>query len=191
MYTGCSGTLRNMCADTKTLAPAEPRDAEPREAEPGRLAWMLAMYTPRSFTCSAECHGRVVDFVQSWILGAHCSNSLPAGFTPTWEALVITFAAHPRRPHLDALWRASGGSEAVNGANNGANNGACGGGAPGGEACGDPWRCGWLAVMRAADFWDVPCLYWHMVYLCHERGPPRSPRQSPAFHGCHPRPTQP
>jgi hypothetical protein len=141
---------------------------------------MLATYTPRGFTCSAECHGRVVDFVQSWILGAHCSNSLPAGFTPTWEALVGTFAAHPRRPCLEALWRASGGGsgasgggEANNGAcdcgaNNEANNGACFG------ACGDPWRCGWLAVMRAADFWDVPCLYWHMVYLCHERGPPRS-----------------
>jgi len=150
MYTGCSGTLRHMCADTAL-----------KGADPSSLAWMLATYTPRGFTCSAECHGRVVDFVHSWASAG--GSDLPAGFTPTWEALVGTFAAHPRRAHLDALWRASCDGACDREANHEANP----------AANHDAWRCGWLAVMRAADFWDMPCLYWHMVYLCHERGPPR------------------
>jgi len=27
----------------------------------------------------------------------------------------------------------------------------------------------WAAVIEAADYWDIPCLYWHMVYTLIER----------------------
>jgi hypothetical protein len=158
-----------MCADTAGHTTGHTDDVKntAKHTEP-QLGWMLATYTPRRFTCSAECHERVIDFVHTWVTAGACD--LPADFSPTWEALVGTFAAHPLRRHLDALWRDSQGGAFSGGASS--DGGACGGGA----SC-HPWRCGWLAVMRAADFWDVPCLYWHMVYLCHERGPPgRSPR---------------
>lgn len=58
--------------------------------------------------------------------------------------MVKHYTRHPRRPALEDIWCDSVTSLAS-------------------------WRSNWLPLMRAADFWDIPCLYWHMVYLCHER----------------------
>ena len=108
---------------------------------------LVATYTPKT---GDEClDGFVVAFVTKWI--RTCSERCPR--TPrhgrmTWDVLLEVFAKplatsltlRWRRGILDSLWRASQSSSVY-----------------------------WFAVMRAADFWDMPCLYWHMVYLTHER----------------------
>lgn len=94
----------------------------------------------QSYTPSAP-QASVTDFVARWLEGP-CHSPHPTDVS--WEALLDAFSRDPRRAALDAVWRASVTSLAA-------------------------WHANWLALMRAADFWDIPCLYWHMVYLCHER----------------------
>jgi len=110
-----------------------------RDARPASLADTIRWYTPREFAGCAQ-------FVCDWL--AQCADTddgaCGAPADPSWEGLVKDYSRHPRRGALCALWEAS--TLSLEG-----------------------WRSTWVPVMRAADFWDVPCLYWHMVYLCHER----------------------
>lgn len=111
---------------------------------------IMTEYTPRSMTCGApQCHDFVVQFVAKWAAKCDSSRGGKCGMplfesTPSWQTLLATYARHPRRAILDKLWRAAH-----------ADSGVCG--------------CVFQGVHAAADFWDVPCLYWHTTYLMYER----------------------
>jgi hypothetical protein len=109
---------------------------------------MLVRYTPGKE--DVLVHTFVTSFLIKWIstCGARCPR-VNFQSPVTWASLLQTFAAplaHPRsnlrwrRSILDRLWWASRESGVY-----------------------------WWAVFRAADYWDIPCLFWHMVYLTHER----------------------
>lgn len=134
------------CVGSVTLRHAL-QDSDP--SPPCALQDMLVQYTPGK---EDECvHSFVTSFLGKWIstCGTHCAR-VPPHVPVTWDSLLQTFAApltrarspiRKRRSTLDRLWWASRESNNVY----------------------------WWAVLRAADFWDIPCLYWHMVYLTHER----------------------
>lgn len=86
-----------------------------------------------------------IDFVVRWLQQpCPCIGPWSHPTDTSWQELVKHYARHPRRATLEDVWCDSVRSLAS-------------------------WRSNWLPLMRAADFWDIPCLYWHMVYICHER----------------------
>lgn len=134
------------CVGSRTLNHAIKDGRENPSAS--ALEDMVVRYTPGK---EDECvHSFVTSFLMKWMstCGARCPR-VNFQSPVTWDSLLQTFAAplaHPRSPLLrhrrilDRLWWASRESGVY-----------------------------WWAVLRAADYWDIPCLFWHMVYLTHER----------------------
>jgi hypothetical protein len=151
MTTDCLGSL--------TMGHAV-QDCGGRDGNASRTEDLIAQYTPREECGDEYLHSFVVAFVNKWISTCRpgCPH-MPRHGPVTWPTLLETFAAplatnftlRWRRGILDRLWRTSQ-SDNI-----------------GGESDPHSSKRYWFAVMRAADFWDIPCLYWHMVYMTHER----------------------